>query len=141
MITSLRVTACRPKHDRRSRKEIITAFLAIGQLLSTKAANSIFFSLSKSLEIASSNIGACSEEELPTIGLSRSKVAYCRSLAVAILEEKISLELFDKLSEAAIAYQLLQIKGIGKWTVEIFLLFCLHQLDVLPANDLAIQLA
>jgi DNA-3-methyladenine glycosylase II len=115
--------------------------IIIGQQLSTKAANSIFFKLSESLEILPSNILACSEEELRTFGLSRSKVACCQSLAIAILSEKISLESFDKLSDNAIASQLLQIKGIGNWTVEIFLLFCLHRLDVLPANDLAIQVA
>jgi DNA-3-methyladenine glycosylase II len=115
--------------------------IIIGQQLSTKAANSIFFRLSESLEISPSNIVACSEEKLRTFGLSRSKVSCCQSLAVAILEEKIILESFDKLTDEAIAYQLLQIKGIGKWTVEIFLLFCLHRLDVFPANDLAIQVA
>jgi DNA-3-methyladenine glycosylase II len=115
--------------------------IIIGQQLSTKAANSIYFRLSESLEILPSNIVACSEEELRTFGLSRSKVACCQSLAIAILEEKINLESFDKLSDDAITSQLLQIKGIGKWTVEIFLLFCLHRLDIFPANDLALQVA
>jgi len=115
--------------------------IIIGQQLSTKAANSIFFRLRESIEILPSNVVACSEEELRTFGLSRSKVACCQSLAVAILEEKINLASFDKLSDEEIASQLLQIKGIGKWTVEIFLLFCLHRLDIFPANDLALQVA
>lgn len=115
--------------------------IIIGQQLSTKAANSIFFRLSESIEILPSNIVASSEDELRTFGLSRSKAACCQSLASAILEEKISLESFDKLSDEAITCQLLQIKGIGKWTVEIFLLSCLHRLNVIPVNDLAIQVA
>ncbi|ELS34732.1 HhH-GPD family protein [Pseudanabaena biceps PCC 7429] len=60
---------------------------------------------------------------------------------MAILEGKIHLESFVKLPDDAIATQLLQIKDIGKWTVEIFLLFCLQRLDILTANDLAIQVA
>ncbi len=115
--------------------------IIVGQQLSTKAADAIFLRLSESLEILPSPIATCAEEELRKVGLSRAKVACCQALAMAILEGKIDLESFAKLPDEAIATQLLQIKGIGKWTVEIFLLFCLQRLDILPANDLALQVA
>ncbi len=113
--------------------------IIVGQQLSAKAADSIFLKLNKLVEILPKNILSLSEPELRAVGLSRAKIACCQSLAMAILEEKLGIESFSELSNQAISTQLLQIKGIGKWTVEIFLLFCLNRLDTLPANDLAIQ--
>ena len=115
--------------------------IIIGQQLSTKAADAIFSRLNKLVLISPVNIIACDVEELRGVGLSRAKVSCCQELATAIIEEKISIESFAKLPDREIADRLLQIKGIGKWTVEIFLLFCLERLDILPAADLAIQVS
>ena len=115
--------------------------IIVGQQLSTKAADAIFFRLNALGEISPTNIIDRSVEELRSVGLSRAKVACCQELAIAILAEKLSIESFTELTDREIAEQLLQIKGIGKWTVEIFLLFCLERLDTLPATDLAIQVS
>jgi DNA-3-methyladenine glycosylase II len=115
--------------------------IIVGQQLSTKAADAIFLKLNELVVISPANIGACDLEELRGVGLSRSKANCCQQLALAILEEKISLESFAELPDREIADLLIQIKGIGKWTVEIFLLFCLERLDTLPAADLAIQVS
>ncbi len=113
--------------------------IIVGQQLSTKAADAIFLRLTELLEILPANIAASSSEELRSIGLSRAKVFCCQQLAIAILEQNLSIESFTEMSDQAIASQLLQIKGIGKWTVEIFLLFCLERYDILPSGDLALQ--
>lgn len=115
--------------------------IIVGQQLSTKAADAIFFRLNAVGEISPTNIIDRSVAELRSVGLSRAKVACCQELAIAILAEKFSIESFTELTDREIAEQLLQIKGIGKWTVEIFLLFCLERLDTLPAADLAIQVS
>jgi DNA-3-methyladenine glycosylase II len=115
--------------------------IIIGQQLSTKAADAIFMRLNESIEISPANMIACDVEELRKAGLSRAKINCCQQIGIAIVEEKLSIESFGELSDREIAEQLLQIKGIGKWTVEIFLLFCLERLDILPAADLAIQVS
>jgi DNA-3-methyladenine glycosylase II len=115
--------------------------IIIGQQLSTKAADAIFLRLNKLVEILPVNIIACNLEELRGVGLSRSKANCCQQLALTILEEKLKIESFTELSDKEVADRLLQIKGIGKWTVEIFLLFCLERPDILPAADLAIQVS
>jgi DNA-3-methyladenine glycosylase II len=115
--------------------------IIVGQQLSTKAADAIFLRLNKLLEISPANIVDCNVEELRKAGLSRSKANCCQELALAILEDKLSIESFAELADREIADRLIQIKGIGKWTVEIFLLFCMERLDTLPAGDLAIQVS
>jgi DNA-3-methyladenine glycosylase II len=115
--------------------------IIVGQQLSTKAADAIFFRLNALGEISPTNIIDRSVAELRSVGLSRAKVTCCQELAIAILDEKLSIESFTELTDREIAEQLLKIKGIGKWTVEIFLLFCLERLDTLPAADLAIQVS
>lgn len=115
--------------------------IVVGQQLSTKAADAIFLRLNESLELSPANILACDVEELRKVGLSQSKANCCQELAFAILEDKLSIESFAELSDREISDRLIQIKGIGKWTAEIFLLFCMERLDTLPAGDLAIQVS
>ncbi len=115
--------------------------IIVGQQLSTKAADAIFSRLNELMEISPANIVDRDVEDLRGVGLSQAKVNCCQQLAIAIIEEKLSIESFAELTDREIAEQLLQIKGIGKWTVEIFLLFCLERLDTLPAADLAIQVS
>jgi DNA-3-methyladenine glycosylase II len=115
--------------------------IIVGQQLSTKAADAIFLRIDKLGEISPANIVACELEELRGVGLSQAKANCCQQLAVAIIEEKLSIESFAELTDREITDRLIQIKGIGKWTVEIFLLFCLERLDTLPAADLAIQVS
>jgi DNA-3-methyladenine glycosylase II len=115
--------------------------IIVGQQLSTKAADAIFLRLNESIDISPAKIVACDVEDLRKFGLSRSKANCCQELALAILEDKLSIESFFELSDREISDRLIKIKGIGKWTVEIFLLFCMERLDTLPAGDLAIQVS
>jgi DNA-3-methyladenine glycosylase II len=75
------------------------------------------------------------------IGLSRKKVQYLKDLATKIAERKLNLNLLTTLSDEEVVNQLIQVKGIGRWTAEMFLIFCLGRPDVLPVTDLGIRKA
>ncbi|GAB5488846.1 MAG: DNA-3-methyladenine glycosylase [Parasphingorhabdus sp.] len=78
-------------------------------------------------------------DELRACGMSRQKQGYARSLAALILSGELDLENLPKDDEQAIA-KLVQIKGIGRWSAEIYLLFALGRQDIWPAGDLAVQI-
>ncbi len=69
---------------------------------------------------------------------SRQKTAYTRYLAEAILSGQINLEAFEKMEDSDIRSQLCALKGIGNWTVDVYLMFVLQRTDILPLGDLAI---
>jgi DNA-3-methyladenine glycosylase II len=85
-----------------------------------------------------SRILAASDEELRLCGLSRQKAGYVRSLAQLVLCGELDLDNLPADDEEAIAL-LTRIKGIGRWSAEIYLLFAEGRRDVWPAGDLAIQ--
>jgi DNA-3-methyladenine glycosylase II len=88
------------------------------------------------------DIISTSDMELKSkIGLSSKKVHYLKDLATKIAERKLSLDLLTTLSDEEIINQLIQVKGIGRWTAEMFLIFCLGRPDVLPVTDLGIRKA
>ena len=81
---------------------------------------------------------AASDEELRAAGISRQKAGYIRSLAELVLSGELDLANLPEDDEEAIAL-LTQIKGIGRWSAEIYLLFAEGRADVWPAGDLAVQ--
>ena len=88
------------------------------------------------------DIISTSDMELKSkIGLSSKKVQYLKDLATKIAERKLSLDLLTTLSDEEVIDQLIQVKGIGRWTAEMFLIFCLGRPDVLPVTDLGIRKA
>ncbi|HIK17237.1 MAG TPA: DNA-3-methyladenine glycosylase 2 family protein [Leptolyngbyaceae cyanobacterium M33_DOE_097] len=110
-----------------------------GQQLSASAAQAIFQRLLHQMELTPANVAACSPDDLKQAGFSQAKIRTCQELATAIATGKLNLERFAQLSDSAIVEQLTQIKGIGPWTAEIYMLFCLERFDSFPAADLAIQ--
>ena len=81
---------------------------------------------------------AASDEELRSVGQSRQKAGYLRSLAALVLSGELDLANLPADDEEAIAL-LTRIKGIGRWSAEIYLLFAEGRSDVWPAGDLAVQ--
>ena len=77
------------------------------------------------------------DEELKACYFSRQKTIYARCLAEAIISKQIQLKKFSDLGDAEIRQQLKMIKGIGDWTVDVYLLFALQRTDVFPLGDLA----
>jgi DNA-3-methyladenine glycosylase II len=74
-------------------------------------------------------------------GLSRSKVVFLRDLAERVATGSIVLEDLDALPDDQVGEMLLEVKGIGQWTVDMFLIFHLGRPDVLPVGDLGIRRA
>jgi DNA-3-methyladenine glycosylase II len=113
----------------------------VGQQVSIKAAAAIWARVEAATGGAGdpANMARTSEEDLRAAGLSRQKIAYAKSLAEEVLSGRLD---FDKLpadDEEAIAH-LTAVKGIGRWTAEIYLLFAEGRPDVFPAGDLAVQI-
>ncbi len=76
---------------------------------------------------------------LRKVGLSRAKAAYIKELAAQVAERKLSFRRFPKMDDEAIIAELTRVRGIGRWTAEMFLMFNLGRPDVLPVGDLGFQ--
>ncbi|MBX3417423.1 MAG: DNA-3-methyladenine glycosylase 2 family protein [Pirellulaceae bacterium] len=84
-------------------------------------------------------IARLSVEELRELGVSQQKASYCLDLARHVLDGQVNLQQLNRRSDAEIIDELVQVKGIGVWTAQMFLIFCLGRLDVLPVDDLGIK--
>lgn len=114
----------------------------IGQQLSVKAAASIkrrFQDLFGGRLPSPAEILEKSEDELRGVGLSRPKIKYIRDLAQHIIANKVDFRKLNMLSNEEIIAELTDVKGLGEWTVHMFLMFCMGRLDVLATGDLGIR--
>lgn len=79
-----------------------------------------------------------SDEALKECGFSRQKTTYARTLATAVQSGELDLDALSHASDSEIHSRLIRIKGIGEWTISIYLLLSLHRLDIFPLGDLAL---
>jgi DNA-3-methyladenine glycosylase II len=89
-------------------------------------------------EITPAKVLLLTDAEMRECYCSRQKTAYIKYLAEAIISGNIDLEAFRQMEDAEIRAQLTALKGIGNWTVDVYLMFVLQHTDVLPIGDLAI---
>ena len=82
---------------------------------------------------------ATSEETLRAAGLSRQKLGYARDLAARVADGAVPVDTLDALDDDAVIAALTSVKGVGRWTAQMFLMFRLGRLDVLPELDLGVQ--
>jgi DNA-3-methyladenine glycosylase II len=116
------------------------AWIVVGQQVSTASAAAIWGRLRAILEPATPD--RClqlSDEELRTAGLSAMKVKTIRAIASEIVGGRLPLDTLHDLPADAAHNLLTRVKGIGPWTADIYLLFCLGHPDAFPAGDLAVQ--
>ena len=113
----------------------------VGQQVSYKAADAVWQRLEATLGDASDTAAwvAASDETLRAAGLSRQKMGYARSLAGLVQAGELDLANRPADDEAAVA-ELVKVKGIGRWSAEIYLLFAEGRRDIWPAGDLAVQI-
>lgn len=111
----------------------------IGQQVSVASADAIWRRLEAAGLLSPGPITAANDEALRACGLSRQKIGYARSLSDAIVTGALDLAALPDEDEAAIA-ALVRIKGIGRWSAEIYLLFAEGRADIWPAGDLAVQI-
>jgi DNA-3-methyladenine glycosylase II len=113
----------------------------VGQQVSVAAARSMWAKLEAAFGSPPdlNLLLAASDEQMRAAGMSRQKAGYIRSLAGLVLSGELDLHALPKDNEEAIAL-LTMIKGIGRWSAEIYLLFAEGRADVFPAGDLAVQI-
>lgn len=113
----------------------------ISQQLATRAAETIFDRFKDLYPTfpTASEILATKKSKLRSAGLSGMKVEYLKDLAKRIDQGKVRLEILSKMSDDEVIAHLTQVKGIGRWTAEMFLIFSLGRPDVLPIYDLGLQ--
>ncbi len=118
----------------------------VGQQVSIQAAAAIWERLERGLEqdgadMTPAGFAACPDETLRGFGLSRQKILYGRHLAESIADGHVRLDRLGRMEDEAAIAELVQIKGIGRWTAEVYLLFAHGRPDVFPADDLALMIA
>jgi 3-methyladenine DNA glycosylase/8-oxoguanine DNA glycosylase len=112
------------------------------QQLSGKAAGTIhgrFHGLYGGRAPLPSELATTSDEQLRSVGLSRQKSAYLKDLGARVTSGELPIETLHELTDDEIVAALTQVKGIGRWTAQIFMMFRLGRPDVLPDLDLGIQ--
>ena len=113
--------------------------LIITQQLSGKAAGAITARLKAMYGGAlpsPADVLVASDEDLRATGMSRMKASYLRDLAERVASGRLRLDELDGLSDEEAVARLAEVRGVGRWTAEIFLIFTMGRLDVLPAGDL-----
>src|SRR5690349_17400234 len=128
----------------RQRKDHLSALVGaiVSQQLSTKAAATIFgrfVALFPAGEIPGAEaIDALTAEQLRAVGFSGQKIGYLRDLCARLRDGRLQLDALDTLPDDQVIERLTSVKGFGRWTAEMFLMFRLHRPDVLPVDDLGI---
>jgi DNA-3-methyladenine glycosylase II len=116
------------------------AWIVVSQQVSTASATAIFARLKARLgSIDADAIKAINDQDLRTCGLSAPKVRTLRAIAEAQAAGLLDFAALARAEAGAAHRTLVAIKGIGPWTADIFLLFCLGHADAWPAGDLALQ--
>ena len=136
-----RVGAFRMNFDEPSFASLAEAI--VYQQLHGKAAATIFKRVTDlaGMPLTPQGILKLSEAQLRGAGLSKQKLSYLRDLAEKTQSGEVRFECFSELSDEEVIAQLTQIKGIGRWTAQMFLMFSLRRPNVLPTGDLGIQMA
>ena len=114
----------------------------IGQQISVKAAASIWNKFATGTKnINPKNVIKYGNNNIRKCGISNKKVEYIIGLSNFFIENPDSINLWKKMDDKSIIKELCQLKGIGPWSAEIFLMFCLLRPDVLPLGDLGLRRA
>jgi DNA-3-methyladenine glycosylase II len=113
----------------------------VGQQVSIKAAASILARVETATGGVAdpANVLATSDEDLRAAGLSRQKISYVKSLAQEVLSGRLDFHALPDDDEEAVA-AMTHVKGIGRWSAEVYLLFAEGRVDIFPAGDLAVQI-
>lgn len=111
----------------------------IEQMLSRKAGNKIFSRLVDLCDgkISPANVDKLANDQIKSIGTSSSKVSFIRSITDAVLNGELDFASLKEMNDSDAIKYLTSFKGIGKWTANMYLIFVLNRMDILPTNDVA----
>lgn len=116
----------------------------ISQQISTSAARSIrkrLEALMSPSRVTAQRLIELDKDQLRTAGLSNQKATYLLDLAEKVTVGEVSLRTIGRMADEQVILELTKVKGIGRWTAQMFLIFSLGRLDVLPHDDLGIRTA
>jgi DNA-3-methyladenine glycosylase II len=132
-----------PLPDRRRAPSFETLIrILVDQQLSVAAANAIWSRLATAAAtnpVTPESLLRLRPARMRKAGLSRPKVTYCREIARAVASGALDLDRIGRMEDGEAMVELTTIKGIGRWTAEIYLLFALGRTDIWPAQDVALQ--
>ncbi len=118
------------------------ARIVIGQQLSVASAGAIWNRLTVAIDpFSAATMSSASDAQLRAAGLSGAKIRTLRAITVAIEGRQLQIEQLSQSSDADVHRALTAISGIGPWTADIFIMFCLGRADAFAAGDLALQVA
>ncbi len=128
--------------QRRGEPFFTLARAIVGQQISVKAAQSVWDRLAAAAPgMQPPNILSLEPSQLRGCGLSGRKAEYIRDLAGKFVDGKLHRALWHEMTDQEVIAELVQVRGIGRWTAEMFLIFSLLRPDVLPMDDLGVQRA
>ena len=113
--------------------------IILEQQVSLASAKAAFLKLEAKIgHITPEKIIQLSDEEMKACYFSRQKIKYAKHLATAIINNELSIEQLNDLPDESLRTELKKIKGIGDWTVDVFMMMALHRCDCFPAGDIAL---
>ncbi|HMI06499.1 MAG TPA: hypothetical protein VK528_03055 [Flavobacterium sp.] len=113
--------------------------LILEQQVSIDSAKATFNKLkTKSEYLSPEELSALTDAEFRSIGVSRQKTTYIKGLANAVLDKAIDLESLPSKSAGEVRDELIKLKGIGNWTIDVYLMFSLQSPDIIPLGDIAV---
>lgn len=115
--------------------------IILEQQVSLASARAAFTKLRQTITVTPKNFLSLDDATLKAVGFSRQKTLYCRLLAESILEKQLNLKSLSTMKDEDVRTTLKNQKGIGDWTVDIYLLMSLLRADVFPQGDLALVIA
>jgi len=116
--------------------------IILEQQVSLTSAAALFARLNKSIvPFQPAAMLLLGEPRLKSMGLTRQKTAYCLHLSESLSEKRLSLNQLSRLSDTQVKARLMEVKGIGSWSADIYLLMALRRPDIWPASDLALAIA
>ena len=112
----------------------------VSQQVSRKVADLIFDRLtSLASGIDAQSIYNLSVDSIKSAGMSQRKAEYIRSVACAVIEKRLLIDKLPLMDDEDVIKELVKLDGIGRWTAEMLLIFCLKRADILPVSDLGIR--
>ena len=113
--------------------------LILEQQVSIDSAKATFLKLKAAqAKFVPESLLSLSDEEFRSFGVSRQKTTYIKTLSDAIINKQIDIESLATKSAAQVREELIKIKGIGNWTIDVYLMFSLQAPDIIPLGDIAV---
>jgi len=130
-----------PASRRRDHSFASLARIIIGQQLSTKAAATITTRVEAAVgaELTPSSVLSLSPEALRAAGLSRQKIGYLQALSEAVASNALPLEQLPRLGDDEVESAITGVRGLGRWSAHMYMMFALGRPDVWPSGDLAVR--